>query len=272
MAATALLCQMAFSQTSGTVKHNTVLVPNKILEIDVSGVATSASWTVGAIVDQLTDAKINVVKADIQKTTPLRKMTGFAELPSSATTIRPGYFGVTLPSVTAPSVGVFARVPAGTEVKISINGKLFTSSSLTSSILVQDGAIRHDSLRSFHQFVLTLMSPEMGEQAEISQAQGRFYVSVSAARAHLMSFTKPPASPAGCCGSQVVVTLDVSINEFGAVTNIVRVAGKTQSVGSIDAIIGSWKFEPFSVAGKPVAVHLLVPLIFVDNAVKSPLF
>lgn len=270
----ALGSQSASSQTlNATIKHISTTITNNTLHIDVAGVPVAASWTVGMMaVPGISGAKLDGLQADLTAMKSMRQMSNLSGIGPETVSASPGYFGVTIPQGSTQSFGAFIRVPPGTEVALTVNGKVQSDNFVTSSIVLQDGTLRHDDLKSFQQFLSIMQMPETSPAPDLMSKGGKYYTSYAAARSHLSSVTKPNAITVGCCGAAIRILLDISVDKNGNVTGVKRLSGASANVGELETVVGTWKFAPFLHNNVPVAIEVLAPIVYANNSVGSPLF
>jgi len=258
--------------STGTGTLHTISLPNKTLEVDIAGVAPTASWAVGAIASPGPDAKVALFKTTIQKSRPMSSMDGLAELSVDHAAFSPGSCKVSLSATETNSVGVFVHAPAGTEITITVNGKLYASSLLSSSTMIQDGLLKSGTLSSMGEFLLKMHVAEGAAQSDFFTRNNTLYVSPLFAHGHLASFARPAALATGCCGDRVTVYVELTIDASGSVTNVKSRTQGSANTGALETLLRSWKFEPFVYQGQPSLVHVVAPIIFASDAVMSPLF
>jgi len=270
IAAFLLSCASRAYSASGSGTWHIVTLPGKSLEIELAGVASTASWAVGAIASEEPDAKIALLRTRIEKSRAMNSLEALSELNSDYGFFGPGVCRLTVPSGEDGSVGVFVRAPAGTELHITVNGRLYSSTLLSTSFMLQDGAVRPEPLKSMATFLMRMHTPTRIPQSDFFNRNDVLYVSPEFARGHLAQFTRPPALPAGR-GDRVSVYAELSVDENGNVTNVKCTASGAVNTAPLESLLLAWKFEPFVYEGRPAAVRVIAPFIFHEGTVVSPL-
>jgi hypothetical protein len=133
-----------------------IALPANTLTIDLSGVATEASWSIGAIAESGADARVTLMKTGIRKTVSGNSLEGLADLPQSYVTMASGSCRISMPAADTSGVGIFVQVPAGTILTVMVDGKTLSSSAISSSLLLQDGTLKSTVLHRFTNFMMAM--------------------------------------------------------------------------------------------------------------------
>ena len=254
-------------------KIHTIPLPDKTLSIELSGVNESATWAVGAVVTEGPDAKVVILRSPVRKSQPMSMLEGVSELSPDHVAIRPGSCKLAMPALDASSIGVFVQAPRDTAIRVTVNGTLFSATTLSAPVMLQDGTLKNDAPKSMSAFFLRMHTADPPPQTGLIRRGGVIFASATDAHDHVLSSARPSPVAAGCCGNRLIVHVEISIDSAGNVTGVSRTAATAQiEVGPLESIIGSWKFRPFEFEGKAVAVRVVAPIVFAENTVFSPLF
>ena len=97
----------------------------------------------------------------------------------------------------------------------------------------------------------------------VSSAQGTNYNSIDRAPELVSAVAPVYPSWAKRCGVEGRVVLHVQVDEEGRVVRTIAIGNPSASLAAAaSAAVQQWRFEPHTLAGKPVAVAFLVPVNF----------
>lgn len=161
-------------------------------------------------------------------------------------------------TVQSEPVIVLITLREGTQLNLIQNGQRLSIPVRGSSIL-RNGVIRaaHGSV-NMPQLLREALDPGPDIRA-ISSTEYRVSSKLLKEQAIRLLIPKTAAAGSACCsGGQGLVTVMITIDEVGRVTEVRRHFGDAAHYSACEAAIQQWEFRPFSVAGKAVRVRTVV--------------
>lgn len=187
-------------------------------------------------------------------------------------TTRPGRVIVQPPQVSGVTI-VHAVVQAGTRVVIIRGGEEVLRAVPNPSLLVRDGLLLTGPVAGRQTVLMEAMLPPGRQGPSIRTVAGTNIVNLSALKEHLAAWSDPPE--ASLTASLFPIrngTLEMEIDETGAVRAVRAMKGSESLLSAYAPAIKNWRFRPFEVAGTRIAVKTYLPFFVAsDGMMRHPL-
>jgi len=179
-------------------------------------------------------------------------------------------------TIAGSSVLVYMSIPQGTEISVQKDGRVIAQAAVDSSLLIQDGRIIPVRVGGRQNLLSRLMLGSQPNNASDIQRlrTGEYMPGTATLKAHLASWSEPAAARTLTAANMRVASasLELRIDETGTVVDIRARSGAEDILRVYEQSLRSWKFRPFLVDGKAVAVKALVPFFVAsDGYIRTPL-
>lgn len=173
---------------------------------------------------------------------------------------------------TQSGVVFYARVPAGTRVRVTADGRTVVDTAVASSLLVHAGTLLPEPATFAHAF-LTIGRPPAPTVDFVDSPTGAVVVSPAFLKRQLIEApTLPVLTALATRKPPTTASIVFHIDSTGTVRSSSDGRGDAELLKVIQAALRSWKFKPLTRNGKAVSVEApLAFLILPDGTITSPL-
>lgn len=260
------VCLFGQGQTENVALHPTSLSisPSKALVLDLVGIPHSTGWAIGVIVDDasprirlLHKARAGMAPLDGLGANNLEVSTGLVRI-------------LNLPDEGRTSV--FLNVPTDTELRVVRNGIDIVQARIKQSVLIKDGTLTEKPNHKINDFIkesIADFQPIPLERQEILRLpNGDFMVGLNMLRTHLISASTPKTmAVAPSQGALPYLSLRIRVGVTGKVSDYQLLHGTPSQ--DLLASIRNWRFRPFILNGRPVAVTAQVAYVLNQTGIVT---
>jgi TonB-like protein len=218
---------------------------------------------------------VGEVTFDQPKSTAVRIVSKMVDWPRERIKVAPGIVELSSLSQARGSLVIYLTVAPGTDVQVDTADKTLARVSPENGLLVHNGIYVAQEVKGLHTLMSRLIRPNPPTNTPpiIEVRKDEFVVTPRGLAANMRKLRKP-TYPVGVTVDGVEqVSLRIMINEEGRVTGVDRVRGTAEFLDAAEQAVSAWKFRPFSVDGRAVAVKASVVFFFgADGTIKSPIF
>lgn len=239
-----------------------VSIPEQKLVVDLSDLASSGDWYLGAHLDS--SASPRIVAAEAQFDSPvnelasLRILSSVSNWPLGKILTTPGFIRISGIGKAQGALMIHVTLPPGTLLEVDTNGQSRFSSALGQDIAMKNGTVVGSDAANLGRLISLAKTSSMKPAPDLQPlTNGEFVASLSYLSAHMIAFTKPnyPTGASTTNGQPVVVTFGFRVGVSGNILQVVTRLGSGAWAQAVTEAVQNWRFSPFEQNSQPVVVE-----------------